>query len=588
SNRHPGTRYREIGHTHNGIQPVVVPPLLYCESMGSLGVHIFTAISLSGAERADNGLPYTPYSVNMTGRFESLKGIRHPHLCEYIDLVIGDHERVMVVSEAYTTTLSDVIASGVPIPEDQIRHWTVQIVCALHHLNTLGTCHRHLSPESIQLTIPYEMRKTWTDSAEEKSSTHSSLSRTESMGQAARFDDGTDNIGAAQRPGSQDTRQRCCRRECTPDKFIIQPTGATRTRPTTDAEHTNGCQCKPSRHKGPEGTKFSGGDVRLSGYGDFYLTANGAEVAFPFGVPEYMAPELLALEFAKASTDPGSVIPVHTTHPVLSVDPKGRHIPLPGCHSDCDETSAVGNVASDVVVDAGANPKFDVWALGLILLELTLGSYLWQRDRGATADTAARSTGNNNLRSDKDIRNADRRNASEYGTSHHDGKHSNGGDSRKKSSLGEAKGSRYGPASVRADGNQGNASRPVRKSEDLEELLCDILMLAQDVPLDVGGTADEDCVGVGIGGEKSADQDDKSFSVLPGERYSTRSALQKICMSHAALLEERFADCFNRDTGVVNLPMSDEMRDFISLCLRIRPGERPTPGQLLQHPFLNM
>jgi len=36
-----------------------------------------------------NGLPVTPAATNVIGRFQRLKRLRHPHLCQYLDICHG-------------------------------------------------------------------------------------------------------------------------------------------------------------------------------------------------------------------------------------------------------------------------------------------------------------------------------------------------------------------------------------------------------------------------------------------------------------------------------------------------------------------
>uniref|UniRef100_A0A8C8DX13 Protein kinase domain-containing protein n=1 Tax=Oryzias sinensis TaxID=183150 RepID=A0A8C8DX13_9TELE len=56
-----------------------------------------------------NGLPLTPNSIKILGRFQILKNITHPRLCQYIDISRGKHERLIVVAEHYKRNIHDFI-----------------------------------------------------------------------------------------------------------------------------------------------------------------------------------------------------------------------------------------------------------------------------------------------------------------------------------------------------------------------------------------------------------------------------------------------------------------------------------------------
>ena len=58
-------------------------------SSGLLGASTFFAREHRSNECDAKGLPLTPNSVVMAGRFQRLKGISHKNLCAYLDLVKG-------------------------------------------------------------------------------------------------------------------------------------------------------------------------------------------------------------------------------------------------------------------------------------------------------------------------------------------------------------------------------------------------------------------------------------------------------------------------------------------------------------------
>ncbi|XP_047004148.1 TBC domain-containing protein kinase-like protein isoform X1 [Schistocerca americana] len=115
------------------------------DDIGSLfGGITFFARSHPGEMCGSNGLPLTPNSITIYGRAQFLKTIKHPHLCTYVDIIRGKHERTMVVCQYHPKPLS-----GQFLPLNALQKFTMQIVDALNHLNTLRIVHRSLCPENI-------------------------------------------------------------------------------------------------------------------------------------------------------------------------------------------------------------------------------------------------------------------------------------------------------------------------------------------------------------------------------------------------------------------------------------------------------
>ena len=56
-----------------------------------LGVMTFCTASHPNDGCGVNGLPLTPNSIKVLGRFQTLKKVNHPRLCRYVDLVRGNH-----------------------------------------------------------------------------------------------------------------------------------------------------------------------------------------------------------------------------------------------------------------------------------------------------------------------------------------------------------------------------------------------------------------------------------------------------------------------------------------------------------------
>lgn len=56
-----------------------------------LGASTFFASPLPHDVCGSNGLPLTPNSIKILGRFQILKTIAHPRLCQYVDITRGKH-----------------------------------------------------------------------------------------------------------------------------------------------------------------------------------------------------------------------------------------------------------------------------------------------------------------------------------------------------------------------------------------------------------------------------------------------------------------------------------------------------------------
>lgn len=113
------------------------------------GLTTFFARSHPNDKCGANGLPLTPNSIKILGRFEHLKTISHENLCKYIDIQRGKHERLLVVTEHYQQTLKNVAKSGKYSVEENLVTLAYEIVKGLAYLNKRGITHRNLSQENI-------------------------------------------------------------------------------------------------------------------------------------------------------------------------------------------------------------------------------------------------------------------------------------------------------------------------------------------------------------------------------------------------------------------------------------------------------
>ncbi|XP_062514712.1 TBC domain-containing protein kinase-like protein isoform X2 [Corticium candelabrum] len=118
----------------------------------SLGVFSFFASSHSSEQCGSNGLPLTPNSIRMLGRFQRLKSTNHAHLCQYVDIVRAKNERMLVVSECHEGRLEDVIMSGRGQSLQFLQRTAFQLLLGLNYLHSADIIHRNLAPTNIVLT----------------------------------------------------------------------------------------------------------------------------------------------------------------------------------------------------------------------------------------------------------------------------------------------------------------------------------------------------------------------------------------------------------------------------------------------------
>uniref|UniRef100_G1QEL8 TBC domain-containing protein kinase-like protein n=1 Tax=Myotis lucifugus TaxID=59463 RepID=G1QEL8_MYOLU len=80
-----------------------------------MGAFTFFASALPHDVCGSNGLPLTPNSIKILGRFQILKTIIHPRLCQYVDISRGKHERLVVVAEHCEQSLEDLLRERKPV-----------------------------------------------------------------------------------------------------------------------------------------------------------------------------------------------------------------------------------------------------------------------------------------------------------------------------------------------------------------------------------------------------------------------------------------------------------------------------------------
>uniref|UniRef100_A0A667XXS5 TBC domain-containing protein kinase-like protein n=1 Tax=Myripristis murdjan TaxID=586833 RepID=A0A667XXS5_9TELE len=110
-----------------------------------LGAFTFFASALPHDVCGSNGLPLTPNSIKILGRFQILKTITHPRLCQYVDISRGKHERLVVVAEHYESSLSDFQKQG----KTKVLQIAYEVLEGLDFMNKHGMVHRALSAHNV-------------------------------------------------------------------------------------------------------------------------------------------------------------------------------------------------------------------------------------------------------------------------------------------------------------------------------------------------------------------------------------------------------------------------------------------------------
>ncbi|KAL2101697.1 hypothetical protein ACEWY4_003458 [Coilia grayii] len=116
-----------------------------------LGAFTFFASPLPHDVCGSNGLPLTPNSIKILGRFQVLKTICHPRLCQYVDISRGKHERLVVVAEHYENNLMNFHKLCKPVSPDRALQIAYEILEGLEFMNNHGMVHRALCPQNVLL-----------------------------------------------------------------------------------------------------------------------------------------------------------------------------------------------------------------------------------------------------------------------------------------------------------------------------------------------------------------------------------------------------------------------------------------------------
>lgn len=80
------------------------PQLLQNPEM-QFGAITFFAKQHKGDTCGSNGLPLTPNSIIIYGKAQHLKMIKHPNLCQYLDIIRGKHGKVYLTFAYFIKTI---------------------------------------------------------------------------------------------------------------------------------------------------------------------------------------------------------------------------------------------------------------------------------------------------------------------------------------------------------------------------------------------------------------------------------------------------------------------------------------------------
>ncbi|KAL3272384.1 hypothetical protein HHI36_013861 [Cryptolaemus montrouzieri] len=108
----------------------------------------FFAKQHKGETCGSNGLPLTPNSIIIFGKAQMLKTLKHPYLCEYLDIIRGKHERTIVVSQFCGKPASEFIGKN-QLSISEVKKIAFQLFTALNELHKKRIVHRNLSCENI-------------------------------------------------------------------------------------------------------------------------------------------------------------------------------------------------------------------------------------------------------------------------------------------------------------------------------------------------------------------------------------------------------------------------------------------------------
>ncbi|ORX62120.1 hypothetical protein DM01DRAFT_1072584 [Hesseltinella vesiculosa] len=122
------------------------------ERVPSLAYSYYVASNASTERLAETGHLALSSSSQIMGRFQSLKMLRHPHLCAYVDIHRDKQDRVFVVAEHFETSLHKPDESAPAFSNTRLlRTLAGELLLALAYLHDQDIVHGCLAPHNVLL-----------------------------------------------------------------------------------------------------------------------------------------------------------------------------------------------------------------------------------------------------------------------------------------------------------------------------------------------------------------------------------------------------------------------------------------------------
>lgn len=118
-----------------------------------LGASTFFTSSHPPESCGSNGLPLTANSIRVLGQFQWLKTLRHANICQYVDIVRGKQERLMVVQEFHVDSVTSMLKAGRSVDCKRLARDLLSALSYLHqhHLvvRNINTSNVLCSPSGV-------------------------------------------------------------------------------------------------------------------------------------------------------------------------------------------------------------------------------------------------------------------------------------------------------------------------------------------------------------------------------------------------------------------------------------------------------